>query len=580
MQIKNLEKNVPNLKPGFIGRRTAMQIGLFHEQSFQDSKISSKNNKFEINHFLIQLKNNRIVPYLICRRILFSVLFVYLTSSLHIYADVRSVRVGIFPAAPLVMEKDGKPEGLFIDLIDYFSKKLDWKVEYVKGSWKEHLADLVTGKIDLLPAVGYTLERQALYDFNNNPVYIDSGVLFAGKRFNVNTVFDLNGKRVAAVSGSIYTKAFEDYTASFGVTCIIVKTVDNPSVMKAIVNGDADAGVCIYSLGNELARNYPVSLTAISFSPIALKFAVPKGKNQDLIAGINKILAPMVNDKNSLYSQSFRKWTMPSRSAELPAWIMWGIVGLLSLGLFLGFWTLLLRRQVVLKTRHLEAEISVRKQAEERIRKSLEEKEMLIRELYHRTKNTMQVIMGMIDLQAEDYSDNEELQQLVKITCERIQAVALVHQMLYRSHDLSRIPIKEYVMELTSLIMQGFGVSDERILLNIDVEDQFFVIDAVIPFGLILNELMTNSLKHAFPDGNGIISIGLSKQGTEINVLNYSDNGIGVPPGFDFRNQNKLGLKLIYNIGELQMQGSVYFADNNGVNCTIEIPMSFYKARI
>jgi len=119
--------------------------------------------------------------------------------------------VGIFPAALLVMIKDNKPAGLFIDLIDYFSKSLDWHIQYEKGNWNELLLKLEKGEIDLLPAVGYTEKRIKIYDFNRHAVFIDSGVLFTSSKFTLHTVFELQDKRIAALKGSIFTDGFINY---------------------------------------------------------------------------------------------------------------------------------------------------------------------------------------------------------------------------------------------------------------------------------------------------------------------------------------------------------------------------------
>lgn len=284
-------------------------------------------------------------------------------------AAPRLVRVGVFPAAPLVLIKDGKPSGLFIELIDYFSRALDWKINYVKGTWGELLVSLEKGEIDLLPAVGFTQERQAIYDFSKNPVYIDSGVLFASKKLSLHTVFDLEGKKVAGVKGSVFTTGFVEYMKSFAIHCEIIHTNDNREVMEAIASGAADAGVCIYSLGNELAREYSIPITPISFSPIALEFAVPKNRNGDLLSGIDQLMASMIGDKDSFYSRSFAKWTMPPASTGLPPWLLWGGAGSIVFALFLGAWTISLKRQVALKTKHLRKQIAERNQAEEEIRR-------------------------------------------------------------------------------------------------------------------------------------------------------------------------------------------------------------------
>lgn len=226
-------------------------------------------------------------------------------------------------------------------------------------------------------------------------------------------------------------------------------------------------------------------------------------------------------------------------------------------------------------------EREARRLAEENILRSLHEKETLIRELYHRTKNTIQVIRGFLLLQAEEFPANEELQKLVKNTESRIQAISLVHQMLYKTQDLSQISVEKYVGELSASIIQSFCLSADKIAVDLKIDDQYFLMDTAIPFGLILNELMTNSLKHAF-DGNkkALITITLTRNGQNKNLLRYSDNGIGVADGFDFRNQNTLGLKLIYGIGEKQMLGKVTMENKNGVSCSFEFPNNLYKKRV
>jgi two-component sensor histidine kinase/ABC-type amino acid transport substrate-binding protein len=522
---------------------------------------------------------DRLRPARRCLHLLAAALLcIVLTSFAH---AARTVRVGVFPAAPLVLMQDGKPAGLFIDLVEYFATALDWRVEYVPGTWTEQLARLEKGEIDLLPAVGFTTARTAIFDFSKNPVYIDSGVLFTNPKFTLHTVHDLQGKRVAALRGSIFTSGFLDYIASFGIDCDIILTSDNRAVMQAITNGTADAGVCIYSLGNELAKEYTVSITAITFSPIALEFAVPKGKNADLINGIDRLMVPMLGDPESLYSRSFRAWTKPAAPFELPTWFWVGISGLVATGLFLAAWNSTLKAQVHQKTKHLEAEIAERRLAEEKITQALHEKEALIRELYHRTKNTMQIIQSMVELQAADYPESDHINLLVKNTRDRIQAISLVHNMLYSSRDLSKISIAEYVRELTALILRNAGQAGQRISLDIHVDDHLFLIDTAIPFGLILNELMTNSLRHAFPDNRpGTISIALTREAPDRTVLRYADNGVGVPSGFAFRAQDTLGLQLIHNLGELQLMGNVQFDTVGGLRCTVDIPLTLYTERV
>lgn len=215
--------------------------------------------------------------------------------------------------------------------------------------------------------MAHTSQRTTVYDFSRNPVFIDSGVLFASRTLALHTVFDLEGKRIAALRGSVFTTAFTELIASFGIRCEMLLTDDNRGVMVAIDEGRADAGVCIYSLGNELAREFRIPITPVSFSPVALEFAVPKGRNADLLAGIDRLMGAMVGDPDSVYARSYQKWTSPPETWTVPVWLRWGAAGLLCLGLLLAAWTYTLRRQVVQKTKHLSMEIADRKRASEEL---------------------------------------------------------------------------------------------------------------------------------------------------------------------------------------------------------------------
>jgi two-component sensor histidine kinase/ABC-type amino acid transport substrate-binding protein len=497
-----------------------------------------------------------------------------------IHGEDRTVRVGVFPAAPLVTA-GGKPSGLFIDLVEHIARESEWRLEYVAGTWAESLSRLENGDIDLLPAVSYTPERALKFTYSKNAIFVDSGVLFASPKFALHTIFDLQDRRVAALKGSVFTTAFLDTIATFGVRCNLVYKESNEEVMRAIVRGEADAGVSIYSLGTELAKQYPVVITPISFSPLALEFAVLRGRNAELIETMDRLMAPMIADPDSFYSQAYRRWTQPKGSDSIPPWLLWGLFGLLTLGLILAAATLILRRQVRQKTRHLEIEIVEHKKAEDRAMQSLRERETLLRELHHRTKNTMQIVRSILGLQAVKYPDNEELQRVARNTDDSIQSIALVHEMLYKSRDLSRISVKEYIEELAGLMMKGFAGWEGRVKVDTAIEEGFILIDTAIPFGLILNELLTNSIKHAFPDGRkGTVSIALSREASGAIKLIYADDGVGVPESFDFQGQASFGLRLIQSVGEGQMQGRVSFAGGNGMRCELEIPTDLYLPRV
>jgi PAS domain S-box-containing protein len=225
-------------------------------------------------------------------------------------------------------------------------------------------------------------------------------------------------------------------------------------------------------------------------------------------------------------------------------------------------------------------DITERKQAEEQIHQALREKETLLRELYHRTKNNMNVISSMLSLQAE-YSQNETVKTVFQETENKISAMALVHQMLYQSQDLSRIDLQEYVSDLAELLISNHRPMSSHIALLLDTEPVTVMLDSAIPCGLVINELFSNMFKHAFPGGKkGEIRVKLSRSADGIICLSLADNGVGVPAGFDFRAQPTLGLQTIFLIVEGQLQGSVKFGYDHGVSCQIQFSDTFYTRRV
>lgn len=210
-----------------------------------------------------------------------------------------------------------------------------------------------------------------------------------------------------------------------------------------------------------------------------------------------------------------------------------------------------------------------RKLIEERMRDSLEEKEVLLREIHHRVKNNMQVISSLLNLQSGTLADRR-YREMFDDSKNRIRAMALVHEKLYQTQDIAKIDINDYISSLASGLFMFYGVSASHIELSIDAADIVLGIDTAIPCGLIINELLTNALKYAFPDGRkGMIRIAVKKDEGAINsgtmyTLSVKDNGIGLQEGFDFRDSKSLGLLLVTSLAEHQLQGSMNVTRQNG----------------
>jgi two-component sensor histidine kinase len=195
-------------------------------------------------------------------------------------------------------------------------------------------------------------------------------------------------------------------------------------------------------------------------------------------------------------------------------------------------------------------DITQLKKAEEEVKKSLREKEVLLKEVHHRVKNNLQIINSMLYLQSP-YIKNEQAIEMFKESQNRIYSMALIHEKLYESESLSKIDLAQYIQSLITNLFRSYGVSEKAVRPKISVENVALNIDTVIPCALIINELVSNSLKHAFPDlhkraaGTGEIRVELRHDTGNTIKLTVGDNGLGLPEGFEVQNCESLGLKLV-----------------------------------
>ena len=217
----------------------------------------------------------------------------------------------------------------------------------------------------------------------------------------------------------------------------------------------------------------------------------------------------------------------------------------------------------------ISRDITERKRAEEQTRSSLLEKETLLREIHHRVKNNMQVISSLLRLQSKYIKDKDDI-EIFKDSQNRISSMALVHEKLYQSGDFSKIDFDVYTKDLVKSIFHSYGTISNRIVTTIKVENVSLGIDSAIPCGLIINELVANSLKHAFPDDRkGEIKILMRRTDeNDINLVVW-DNGIGIAQGIDFDNSNSLGLHLVKILAKNQLNGEINLDRDHGTEFNI-----------
>jgi two-component sensor histidine kinase len=192
--------------------------------------------------------------------------------------------------------------------------------------------------------------------------------------------------------------------------------------------------------------------------------------------------------------------------------------------------------------------VNERRAAERQVLNSLQEKEVLLKEIHHRVKNNLQIISSLLNLQARGIQDAGTL-QVMRDSQMRVRSMALIHEKLYQSPSLASIDFGEYVKSLTLDLFRTYRGQAGGIQLEIKVDEVFLSLDHAVSCGLILNELMTNALKYAFPPGrNGTIWVELQAVPEHGLKLWVADDGVGIPPGFDIFNTKSLGLQLVKNL--------------------------------
>lgn len=218
--------------------------------------------------------------------------------------------------------------------------------------------------------------------------------------------------------------------------------------------------------------------------------------------------------------------------------------------------------------------------ADDQIKRDLQEKTVLLQEIYHRTKNNMQVISSMLKIEARR-SNNDSLKASFKDISTKINSMSLVHQKLYQAKDLSRINLRDYIADLLRMCKNSYSLQASNITLKLELEDVFVLIDTAIPLGLVLNELFTNVFKHAFPNsGKGELYLHLYQEEKGTINIHLADDGIGIPADLDLRESKSMGCETMFVLIESQLQGEVTYLVDKGLKWHLKFRNDRHKARI
>ena len=310
-------------------------------------------------------------------------------------------------------------------------------------------------------------------------------------------------------------------------------------------------------------------ISELSDGVFELKFAESLGEALTILENENFDVVLM--DLGLPDSQGFRTFTqVHNQMPELPIIIITGLEDE-DLGVSAvkeGAQDYLVKGQVDKKllARSLKFAIE-RKQTEEELKSSIYERDVLLKETHHRVKNNMQVIHSLLNLQTH-YAENMEVVNVLKESQNRVKSMGMIHEKLYNSTDNSGINFPDYVQSLTNNLLTSYK-SSEKISPVIEIEDLELNLETAILCGLIINELVSNSLKYAFPNTeSGEVHISLNSVDNKYRLV-ISDNGIGFPEDLDYKSAESLGLQLVNNITD-QLDGEIELDRSSGTKFTIK----------
>lgn len=223
-------------------------------------------------------------------------------------------------------------------------------------------------------------------------------------------------------------------------------------------------------------------------------------------------------------------------------------------------------------------DITERKRYETELETSLKEKEMLLKEIHHRVKNNLLVVSNLLEFQS-DYTDNSQVLSILEESQNRVQSMALIHEKLYRSTGLDKIDFGEYLEALVDNLFESYNITENRISLETNVDSIFLNIETANPCGLIVNELISNAFKHAFPNcREGKIWLNLSQSSEGKITLVIKDNGVGIPEELDITKLDSLGMELISTLTQ-QIKGKLEMKQDNGTTFILTFSERNYRKR-
>jgi len=463
-------------------------------------------------------------------------------------AEDKVIRVGIYNNAPKIfMTEKGRPDGIFIDILEYIAEKEGWKLEYVFGTWAEGLDRLQMGSIDLMPDVAFTEQRNKVFSFHKIPVLSSWYQVYAPRNSDISSIFDLNGKKILVLDGSVQQESFATLCKGFGLKVDLKAVPDYDTMFKEVSSGRADAAVTNRFYGILHGKRYGLKDTAVVFEPSDLFFATAKNKNLDKLDIIDRYLAEMKGNQQSVYFTSLKKWTTEEIRLKVPFWLKAAIGFLCLVLLMVLVGNFILKRQVDARTSELRklnqdmeqiikertaalVEAMEKAQAADRL------KSAFLATMSHELRTPLNSIIGFTRMLLQGLAgpiNREQEKQLGMVRSSARHLLELINDIL----DISKIEaqqlslmsekfnLRESIEKTVQTVLPMADKKNLRLTCRIEDDINEFLGDRRRVEQIMLN-LLTNAVKFS---EKGSIHLHCRKEQGHL-VLSVADTGIGIPP--------------------------------------------------
>ncbi|MFD0975951.1 response regulator [Salinimicrobium gaetbulicola] len=447
------------------------------------------------------------------------------------------LKVGVYQNPPKIFINEvGEPDGIFIEILELIAQKEDISITYQSGEWEELIEALSGGTIDLLPDVAYSQERDSLFQLNSVPVMSSWLEAYALKDTNVQSIFDLENKRLGVLKGSVQEDFLQQsFKNNLKFKFDILTFEDYPESVKALENKQIDLLIASrFFLFSEHINGNIIS-TGIIFRPSELHFAFSRSTDPALVSKFDRHLSKLKNNTGSKYYKILRYWFDPPGKSFVPKFILWSFVVLLLALLIITIYFILLRYQIKIKTKALWKKNRQLTLAKEKAEESERLKTIFLQNMSHEIRTPMNGIIGFLELLKEPDLDSDERKKYIEIVIKSGQRLLTTINNII---EISKIDSDQISVKLTPInapetmdfFYQFFKPKarekDIELIMNhnLPTDKAIFMADKFI-FDNILTNLLNNAIK--FTD-NGYVEFGNYFENDKL-IFYVKDSGVGVP---------------------------------------------------